>query len=150
MLIFSGDLEEQAIASEQQMASLKKKGQDAANDLADQLDNLSKVKSKIEKEKQALKAEVEDAQGQLDHVTKGKQSAEGQAKKLAAQLDELSARLEDSSRSISDLGSQKSRAQAENAELIRKLDEAEGLVNQLTKVNLHIIDDDKITQTVKE
>ncbi len=40
------DLEEQQIQSEAQLASIKKKQQDAVNELSEQVDQLSKVKSK--------------------------------------------------------------------------------------------------------
>jgi len=40
------DLDEQALQSEQAVAATKKKSQDAQNELNDQLDQLSKVKSK--------------------------------------------------------------------------------------------------------
>ena len=40
------DLEEQQLASESNIASLRKKQQDVSNDLSDQLENLSKVKAK--------------------------------------------------------------------------------------------------------
>lgn len=40
------DLEEVSIQSEQQMAIMKKKQNDAIGELSDQVDNLSKVKSK--------------------------------------------------------------------------------------------------------
>ncbi len=43
---FRRDLEEQQIQSEAQLASLKKKQQDAVNELSEQVDQLSKVKSK--------------------------------------------------------------------------------------------------------
>ena len=39
-------MEESQLAAEQQIASLKKKSQDAVNDLSDQLDNMSKNKQK--------------------------------------------------------------------------------------------------------
>ncbi len=40
------DMEEQQIQSETQLASLKKKQQDAVNELSEQVDNINKVKSK--------------------------------------------------------------------------------------------------------
>ncbi len=40
------DLDEQQIQSEAQLTSLKKKQQDAVNELSEQVDQLSKVKSK--------------------------------------------------------------------------------------------------------
>ena len=39
-------MEESQLAAEQQIATLKKKSQDAVNDLSDQLDNMSKNKQK--------------------------------------------------------------------------------------------------------
>lgn len=66
------DMEELAIQSDQAMASMKKKQQDAINELADQVDNLGKVKSKVEKERNQLKGELGDLQGNLEHVQKGK------------------------------------------------------------------------------
>lgn len=65
-------MEELAIQSDQAMASMKKKQQDAINELADQVDNLGKVKSKVEKERNQLKGELGDLQGNLEHVQKGK------------------------------------------------------------------------------
>lgn len=40
------DLEEQVMQSEAQMAALRKKAQDASSEMADQVDQLQKVKSK--------------------------------------------------------------------------------------------------------
>lgn len=40
------DLEESTIQNEQTISTLRKKNQDAVNDLSDQLDQLSKVKQK--------------------------------------------------------------------------------------------------------
>lgn len=40
------DLEEQSLQHESQIATLRKKAQDAANEMADQIDQLQKVKSK--------------------------------------------------------------------------------------------------------
>merc|ERR1712142_503685 len=54
------DMEESQLQSEQTLNHMKKKHQDSVNELADQLDNVAKVKAKIEKEKNALKTEVDD------------------------------------------------------------------------------------------
>lgn len=40
------EMEEQSLQAEQNMSGMKKKQQDAMNELADQVDNLSKIKSK--------------------------------------------------------------------------------------------------------
>merc|ERR1711931_481367 len=54
------DMEELHLQNEQGMAGLKKKSNDAIADLSEQLDNMSKVKAKLDKEKKVLQSEFED------------------------------------------------------------------------------------------
>lgn len=46
MLKLRRDLEEQTLSGEAQVASLRKKQQDMANEMADQIDQLNKAKAK--------------------------------------------------------------------------------------------------------
>lgn len=46
MLKLRRDLEEQTLAGEAQVAALRKKQQDMANEMADQIDQLNKAKAK--------------------------------------------------------------------------------------------------------
>ena len=127
------DLEESHLQSESQLAAMRKKQQDSVNELSEQLDQLQKNKQKTEKEKQAMKTELDDLRSQLDHIGKGKGNAEKLGKQLEGQLSELNSKLEQSQRDAQELNNQKSRSLAENAELLRKLEEAESQLNLLTK-----------------
>jgi ABC-type hemin transport system substrate-binding protein len=49
----------------------------------------------LEKEKQAVKSEVEDLAQRVDHVNKGKAAAEKLAKQLEQQLSDLSAKIDE-------------------------------------------------------
>ena len=127
------DLEENQLQNDGALAALRKKSQDQVNELSEQLDQLQKNKQKIEKEKQSLKAEVDDLRGQLDHLGKGKANADKLSKQLESQLAEQSAKLDQSQRDAQELNNQKSRSQAEAADLLKKLEEAESQLNQLHK-----------------
>ena len=54
------DLEEAAIQQEATILSLKKKHQDAIAEMTEQIDQLNKMKGKIEKDKQHIMHEIAD------------------------------------------------------------------------------------------
>merc|ERR1711988_1429078 len=54
------DLEEARIQQEATLNSLKKKHQDAVAEMSEQIDQLSKMKAKIEKDKNSIMHEVQD------------------------------------------------------------------------------------------
>lgn len=68
------DLEESALQHEAQVSSLRKKQQDAANEMADQIDNLQKVRNKLDKEKKDMKREMDDMQSNFQHQLKNRVS----------------------------------------------------------------------------
>ncbi|CAF4567456.1 unnamed protein product, partial [Rotaria magnacalcarata] len=49
-------------------AQLRKKHQDAVNEMGEQIDQLQKLKNKLEKEKQTVKSELDDIRTQVEHV----------------------------------------------------------------------------------
>ncbi|WAR11053.1 MYS-like protein [Mya arenaria] len=97
------DLEEQALQSEATIAGLRKKAQDSANEMADQIDQLQKGMS------------------------------EKMSKQVEAQISDLNTQLEENLRNVQELNAGKARLQAENAELARNLEDAEGRCNQLNR-----------------
>lgn len=68
------DLEDAAINSENAMAALRKKHNDAVAELSDQLDTVQKMRGKLEKEKSALQREVDELQQSLDVDAKQRQA----------------------------------------------------------------------------
>ena len=64
--------------------------------MGEQIDQLQKLKNKLEKEKQTANAEREDLRTQLAHVHQGKASAEKISKQLEQQLSDIQIKLEDS------------------------------------------------------
>lgn len=66
------DLEEANLQHEATTAQLRKKHQDAVNEMGEQIDQLQKTKNKLEKEKQLIRSEVDEARLQTEQVTKAK------------------------------------------------------------------------------
>ncbi|XP_046579110.1 LOW QUALITY PROTEIN: myosin heavy chain, striated muscle-like [Haliotis rubra] len=127
------ELEEGTLQNEAQIASLRKKAKDTANELGDQVDQLTKVKQRLEKEKNQMRSDIDELQSQLDSRPKSGGVSDKISKQMEAQLSELNARLEDSNRQNGDIQSQKNRLQAEVSDLTRQLEDAEHRASVLTK-----------------
>ncbi|OWA54357.1 Myosin heavy chain, muscle [Hypsibius exemplaris] len=132
------DLEESNIQHETIVQSLRKKNADSVSELGDQVDQLNKVKAKLDKEKSQMKVELDDLQSTVDNAIKGKASSEKQAKALEAQVADLSARLDEATRNLNEFGSGKNRLSGENADLARQLEEAEAQISQLQKLKTNL------------
>ncbi|KAM9745405.1 myosin-2-like [Menidia menidia] len=127
------DLEEATLHHEATAAALRKKQADGMAELGEQVDNLQRVRQKLEKEKSELKMEVDDLAGNMETVAKAKVNLEKMTRSLEDQVMELRTKNDENARQISDLSSQRARFQTENGELSRQLEERESLVSQLTR-----------------
>ncbi|XP_069617907.1 myosin-6 [Ranitomeya imitator] len=127
------DLEESTLQSEATAATLRKKHADSVAELSEQIDNLQRVKQKLEKEKSELKLELDDVASNMEQVVKSKANLEKMCRTLEDQMNEHRTKFEEAQRSLNDFISQKAKLQTENGELSRRLDEKEALVSQLTR-----------------
>ncbi|KAJ3594944.1 hypothetical protein NHX12_004249 [Muraenolepis orangiensis] len=66
------DLEEATLQHESTAATLRKKQADSVADLGEQIDNLQRVKQKLEKEKSELRLELDDVISNMEHIVKTK------------------------------------------------------------------------------
>ncbi|CAM9406556.1 unnamed protein product [Lampetra planeri] len=130
------DLEEATLQHEATAAALRKKQADSVAELGEQIDNLQRVKQKLEKEKSEFKMEVDDLSSNLEQVTKAKVNLEKLCRTIEDQLSEVKTKEEEQIRSINDINTQRARLLAENGELSRKLEEKEVLVVQLSRGKL--------------
>ncbi|KAI4895604.1 hypothetical protein NFI96_002381 [Prochilodus magdalenae] len=89
-------------------AALRKKHADSVAELGEQIDNLQRVKQKLEKEKTELKLELDDMASNMESIVKAK-------------------------RALSDFSTQRAKLLTENGELGRQLEEKECLISQLTR-----------------
>ena len=66
------DLEEATLQHEATAAALRKKHADSTAELGEQINNLQRVKQKLEKEKSELKMEIDDLASSTTTITKSK------------------------------------------------------------------------------
>ncbi|XP_006635175.3 myosin heavy chain, fast skeletal muscle-like [Lepisosteus oculatus] len=130
------DLEEATLQHEATAAALRKKQADSVAELGEQIDNLQRVKQKLEKEKSEYKMEIDDLSSNMESVSKSKANLEKMCRTLEDQLSELKTKSDENVRQVNDISAQKARLQTENGELARQLEEKEALVSQLTRGKL--------------
>ncbi|XP_031723843.1 myosin heavy chain, fast skeletal muscle-like [Anarrhichthys ocellatus] len=127
------DLEESTLQHESTAAALRKKQADSVAELGEQIDNLQRVKQKLEKEKSEYKMEVDDLSSNMESVAKAKGNLEKMCRSLEDQLSELKSKNDDNVRQLNDINTQRARLQTENGEYSRQVEEKEALVSQLTR-----------------
>ncbi|XP_070595888.1 myosin-1B-like [Erythrolamprus reginae] len=127
------DLEEATLQHEATSAALRKKHADSAAEYAEQIDNLQRVKQKLEKEKSELKMEIDDLASNMESVSKTKSTLEKLSRSLEDQLSEIKAKSEEQQRTINDLSAQKARLQTEAGEVARQVEEKDSLISQFSR-----------------
>ncbi|NXD49942.1 MYH7 protein, partial [Corvus moneduloides] len=127
------DLEEATLQHEATAAALRKKHADSVAELSEQIDNLQRVKQKLEKEKSDLKLELDDLSSNMEQLIKAKVGMEKISRTMEDQAAEHRAKLEETQRVLNDTSTQRAKLQTENGELSRQLEEKEALVSQLTR-----------------
>ncbi|XP_067316196.1 myosin heavy chain, fast skeletal muscle-like [Pseudorasbora parva] len=127
------DLEESTLQHEATAAALRKKQADTVAELGEQIDNLQRVKQKLEKEKSEYKMEIDDLSSNMEAVAKSKGNLEKMCRTLEDQLSELKSKNDETVRQLNDLSTQRARLATENGEFSRLLEEKEALVTQLTR-----------------
>merc|ERR1719225_765260 len=132
------DLEEAHIQQEATMINLKRKHQDAVAEMSEQIDQLSKMKAKIDKDKAQINHEVADVRAATDEIIRSKASVEKSNKNLIAQLNEVNKKVEEANLTLGDFENHKRKIAAENADLLRQVQELENGANMLNKVKVQL------------
>ncbi|XP_076210093.1 myosin heavy chain, skeletal muscle, adult-like [Aptenodytes patagonicus] len=127
------DLEEATLQHEATAAALRKKHADSTAELGEQIDNLQRVKQKLEKEKSELKMEIDDLTSNMESVSKAKANLEKMCRTLEDQLSEIKTKEEQNQRMINDLSAQRARLQTESGEYSRQVEEKDALISQLSR-----------------
>merc|ERR1712156_436162 len=78
---------------ESTLTNLKKKHQDAVSEMSEQIDQLSKMKAKIEKDKNQIMHEIQDVRAAIDEIGRSKASAEKSNKNLMANLNDVNKKV---------------------------------------------------------
>ena len=133
------DLEESHIQQEATLMNLKKKHQDAVAEMSEQIDQLAKMKSKIDKDKSQINAEIVDIRSGTDEINRSKASAEKSNKNLTAALNDLNRKVEEANLTLGDFENGKRKIAAENGDLLRQLQELQTQADMLYKFKTHAI-----------
>ncbi|XP_062466569.1 myosin-3-like [Pezoporus occidentalis] len=127
------DLEEATLQHEATAAALRKKHADSTAELGEQIDNLQRVKQKLEKEKSELKMEIDSLASSTETITKSKAHLEKMYHTLEDQMRDMKAKFEENQRNMNEMVIQKAQLQTESGELSRQLEEKETVTVQLAR-----------------
>ncbi|NXU25192.1 MYH4 protein, partial [Thalassarche chlororhynchos] len=108
------DLEEATLQHEATAAALRKKHADSTAELGEQIDNLQRVKQKLEKEKSELKMEIDDLASSTETITKSKANLEKMYCTLEDQMRDMKAKFEENQRNMNEMVIQKAQLQTES------------------------------------
>ena len=133
------DLEEAHIQQEATMMNLKRKHQDAVAEMSEQIDQLAKMKAKIEKDRNHIQHEIQDVRAATDEISRSKASAEKSNKNLISQLNDNNKKVEEANLTLGDFENNKRKIAAENADLLRHLQELENSANMLSKIKAQLV-----------
>jgi len=125
-------LEDVHLEAEQTQHMLKKKYQEAVVDFQDQIDILTKSKTKVDKEKCKYQTEVYELTDSLEKATMEAANHNKNVKSLNIVIQELNIRIEEFSRQITDLTSSKTRITSENVELHQSVQSLKVKIEEIT------------------
>merc|ERR1719333_1519698 len=127
------DVEEANIAAESVLSNLKRKQGDATLEMQEQIDALAKMKAKIEKDKQVIMAEINDARAATEEVVRSQASADKANKGLVENLNAINKKVDAANLTLGDFGMSKNKIANENGELLRIVGDLENNLNMLAK-----------------
>ncbi|XP_037083824.1 myosin heavy chain, muscle-like isoform X9 [Pollicipes pollicipes] len=132
------DIEEQNIQHESALAGLRRRHNDAIAEMSEQIDQLNKMKAKLEKERTQYAHEAHDARQAVEMVNRDKAAAEKMNKILQQQINEVTSKLDEANRTLNDFDASKKKLTIENSEYSRQLEEAESQISQLSKLKVSL------------
>lgn len=125
-------LEDVHLESEETAILLKKKHNEIIADFQEQVEILTKAKSRAEKEKSKFQAEVYEYLSQIESFNKERIVTSKHVERLEITISELNVKIEELNRTVIDITSHKTRLSQENIELIK---DVQDLKSQLDTVS---------------
>lgn len=125
-------LEDVHLESEETAHLLKKKHQEIVVDFNEQIELLSKAKSKAEKEKAKFQAEIYELFAQIESSNKEKIIHVKQIERLEVSITELNVKIEELNRTIVDITNIKQRITQENIDLVKEVQDLKINIESVT------------------
>ncbi|KAM9725152.1 LOW QUALITY PROTEIN: uncharacterized protein MYH16 [Dama dama] len=138
----SGGPEAAALQSAAAASRLHRKHTDSVAELIEHVENLQRVMSKLEKDKQGMKAQIN---ANVETTQKSKMNAEAHIK-LEDNLAEADAKVAELERNQVEINANRSHLQAENGELTWEYEESQNWLNQILRIKTSLmlqVDDSK-------
>ena len=133
------DLEEANIQQDTTMTNLKRKHQDAVAEMTEQINQLSKMKTKIDKDKNSINREIQDVRSATEEIIRSQASTEKSNKNLINNLNECNKKVEEANLTLGDIDNAKKKMALENSDLLRSLQDLENNANMMGKFKTQII-----------
>merc|ERR1712088_1082152 len=111
---------------------------DAVSEMSEQIDQLNKMKQKIEKEKHAKRLQIDEIRAAQDTICNEKASVEKQNKLLQNQLNDINRKCEEAHLTLADFETAKKKIILENAEHLRQIEELDNSNNTLQKIRVNL------------
>merc|ERR1711953_751582 len=121
------------IQQESILGNLKRKQGDAIAEMSEQIDALGKMKSKIEKDKQTIMAEIGDARAATDEVMRAQASQDKANKALLDTLNATNKKVDAANLTLGDFAASKNKIAVENSDLLRIVGDLDNNLNILAK-----------------
>merc|ERR1711890_30905 len=115
-------------------SNLKRKHADATREMSEQIDQLQKMKSKIDKDKNHIIHEIADARAATDEVIRSQASSDKSNKTLQATLNDISKKLGEANLTLGDMDAAKRKIAVENGDMLRVVGDLDNNLNILTKL----------------
>jgi len=138
LLKLKNDLEESNITHEGTLASLRQKHNNGMADLGDQIDQLNKMKAKIEMEKGNMERDLMECKTNLDDSLRERANMEKLSKLNQSMLVEANQKLDEMARALNEADSSKKKLSVEQQDLQRQLDETENGIAALGKSKISL------------
>jgi myosin heavy chain 6/7 len=132
------EAEDGNISHESAMASIRKRHNDAVSEMAEQIDNLNKLKAKAEKERQGVQSELNELRSAMDQLSNEKAGQQKFGKHLEQQCADLQGKYEQVARSLGEMDQTKKKLAIENSDMTRQLEEAESNLSKIGKVKVSL------------
>merc|ERR1711970_1012108 len=127
------ELDEANITHESTLAMLRQKHNASISEMGEQIDQLNKMKAKVEKERNAVALELEETQNQYTQDQNERSSLEKQGKMIQQQIYDNQGRLEELQRALHEADGAKRKITVENCDLVHQFEEAERTAATLSK-----------------
>jgi len=102
--------------------------------MADQIDQLTKAKNRLEKEKSSVRAQVDEARAATEQATRAKQLSDKAAKQMELSYNEVSIKIESLNVTVIELNSTISRFRNDNLSLTAQLEDVQSQVDGIARI----------------